>query len=81
MFFRIFTFSMFFLPCFDVMPELLSVDWDVVLVHPVGIEDGTLEGQLAVDVGEVADGNLVDVLHRPERQNRKCQNYLDFKLT
>jgi hypothetical protein len=53
------------------MPELLSVDWDVVLVHPVGIEDGTLEGKLAVDVGEVADGNLVDVFHRPKRQNIK----------
>ena len=58
-----------FLPCFDVVPEFLSVDWDVVLVHPVGVEDRTLEGLLAVDVREVAHGNLVDVLHRPEIQN------------
>ena len=52
-------------PCFDVMPKLLSVDGDIVLVHPVGVEDGALERLLAVDVGEVAHGDLVDMFHGP----------------
>lgn len=47
------------------MPKLLSVDGDVVLVHPVGVEDGALERLLAVDVGEVAHGDLVDMFHGP----------------
>ena len=54
------------------MSELLSVDWDVVLVHPVGVEDGPLQGLLVVDVGEVSHGNLVNVLHRPARENDPC---------
>ena len=55
------------------MPELLPVDWDVVLVHPVGVEDGTLKSLLTIDVGEVAYGNLVNVLHGPENKNVKLQ--------
>ncbi len=54
------------------MSELLPVDWDVVLVHPIGVEDGPLQGLLVVDVGEVSHGNLVNVLHRPTRENYPC---------
>ena len=37
----------------DVAGELLAGDGDVVLGHPVGVEDGAAEGDVAVDGGEV----------------------------
>jgi len=57
------------------MPELLSVDGDVILVHPVGVEDGPLERLIAVDVGEVAHGDLVNVLHRPRNWFKLWSNH------
>ena len=46
-------------PGLDVVPQLLPVDGDVVLVHPVGVEDGPGHSLLSVDVGKVPQGDLV----------------------
>ena len=53
------------------MPELLPIDRDVVLVHPVGVEDWALQGLLPVDVGKVGNGSLIYFLHSPKENQVK----------
>ena len=52
-------------PGLDIAAELLAVDRDVVLGHPVGVEDGAAEGDYPVYRGEVLEGGLVDVVDGP----------------
>ena len=49
-----------------VLAQRLLLDRHVVLRQPVAVEDGALEGALAVDVGEVFQTDTVDVLARPQ---------------
>ena len=40
-------------PGLDIVPQLVSVDGDVVLGHPVGVQDRAAEGLLHVQTREV----------------------------
>lgn len=40
-------------PGLDIVPQLFLVHWEVVLGQPVGVQDGTLQSSVTINVGEV----------------------------
>ncbi len=65
----------------DVVPEFLSINWDIVLVHPVRIKNRSQECIVPVDVGEVANSNLIDVFIRPIQSKSKIRTSSSFSKT
>lgn len=56
----------------DVMPEFLSINWDVVLVHPVRVKDWSQECIITVDVGEMTYSYFIDIFVRPDETKPLC---------
>jgi len=54
-----------FKPCLDIMSELFSVNRDIIFVHPIGVENWSLQCVISVYIWKMANCNFVDIFVSP----------------